>query len=244
MEVNESTMSENRNLNVLRGGLVTMLLSGVAAVEAHDLWLEQEGGGCVVYQGHRHSAHAGAELVPYDPGIVKSAVCADAAGISRSLALSKSYPVRVGGDCAAIMVSLSSGYWTKTAWETKNVPKVQVSGVIRSWLSEESVKRVNRWISAQPLTDAFEIVAISDPSALKQGDKLTVMVTENKKPKAGVPVAYDGETRGATGDDGKVAIRVRHGGMQLIAASVEAPLNDGKADVRVRTTALQFELPK
>jgi nickel transport protein len=234
----------------VRGGSIrqfvaaVLLLTGSATAGAHDLWLEPQGAGYVLQQGHRHSAHAGAESVPYDAAIVKAAVCTDAAGAVRPLVPSKSYPVRVDGDCAAVMVSLSSGYWTKTAWETKNVPKAQAGGVIRSWLSEESVKRVNRWTAAQPLTDALEIVPLTDPRALKPGDKLTVIVTENRKPRVGVPVAYDGETRGATGDDGRVAIRVRHGGVQLIAASLETPLNDGKADVRVRTTALQFELPQ
>jgi nickel transport protein len=223
---------------------VGLMLAASPGVQAHDLWLDAQGPGYVLQQGHRHSSHQGAESVPYDAAIVKSAWCADAAGSVRPVTPSKSYPVRVDGACAALLVSLSSGYWTKTAWETKNVPKTQASGVIRSWLSEESVKRVDRWTSAQPLTDALEIVPLIDPRTLKPGDKLTVLVTENRKPRSGVPVAYDGETRGATGDDGKVAIRVRHGGVQLIAASLETPLSDGKADLRVRTTALQFELPQ
>jgi nickel transport protein len=59
-----------------------------------------------------------------------------------------------------------------------------------------------------------------------------------------VPVAYGGDTRGVTGADGRIAIRLRQGGVQLIAASVETPLNDGKADVAIRGAILQFELPK
>ena len=47
-----------------------------------------------------------------------------------------------------------------------------------------------------------------------------------------------------TGNDGKIAIRIRHGAMQLISASVETPLADGKADTVIRASTLQFELPK
>ena len=213
---------------------------------AHDLWLDREKGDYLLHQGHRHSTHAGAESVPYDPNIVKGAQCVDTAGALRQSLPGKTYPARISGNCAILLVSLSSGYWSKTAWETKNVPKTQAPGAIKSWLSEESVKRIDRWIpgAAQPVGDGLEITPFSDPLALKPDDKLTVLITEGRKPKAGVPVAYDGETRGATGADGKVSIRVRHGGMQLISASTEVPLNDGKADTLVRATALQFELPK
>lgn len=213
---------------------------------AHDLWLEKDGNGYLLYQGHRHSAHAGAELVQYDPAFAKNAVCVDDAGTVRTPAPAPSFPVRIAASCAALYVGFSSGYWSKTAWETRNVPKNQASGVIESWLSAESVKRIDRWTpaTAQPLTDGLELTPLTDPSRLKPGDKLTVLVTENRRPKAGVPVAYGGDTRGASGDDGRVAIRIRHGGMQLIEASLETRLTDGKADTLIRATTLQFELPQ
>lgn len=215
-------------------------------VSAHDLWLDKEAASYTLFQGHRHSAHAGAEVVPYDPAAVKSASCLDKSGSSKSLVPGRTHPVKLGGECAAIMVSFSTGYWTKTAWETRNVPKTGISGVMKSWLSDESVKRIDTWTTAmgQPLGSGLEITPLSDPTKVAIDDKLVVLVTENKRPKAGVPVAYLGDTRGATGDDGKIAIRIRHGGIQLISASIEVPLNDGKADTAIRATALQFELPK
>ena len=213
---------------------------------AHDLWLEKEAAGYTLYQGHRHSAHAGAEVLPYDPLAVKSATCLDAGGGTRPLVSGTSYPVRLTGDCAALLLAFSTGYWTKTAWETKNLPKAGSAGVVKSWLSEDAVKRIDRWTPAvaQPLGAGLEITPATDPFRLVIDDKLTVLVTDNKKPKSGVPVAYQGDTRGATGEDGRIAIRIRRGGMQLISASVETPLADGKADTVIRATALQFELPK
>lgn len=226
--------------------LLTGLLLCAIPSHAHDLWLEKESGGYILHQGHRHSAHAGAEYVNYDPSFVKTAVCLDTGGTAKPQAFGKSFPVRIAGDCATLLVTVSSGYWSKTAWETKNAPKTQASGVIESWLSQESVKRIDRWMpgAAQPLSDGLEITPLTDPTRLKPGDKLAVLVTENKRPKTGVPVAYDGDTRGASGEDGKVAIRLRHGGMQLIAASLETPLTDGKADTLIRAATLQFELPQ
>lgn len=222
-----------------------LLLTAVAMPAlAHDLWLEREAGGYVLYQGHRHSAHAGTDVVPYEAAAAKGGVCLGDAGERRPVTAAKGYPARYGGDCAALLVAFSTGYWTKTPWETKNLPKPQVPGALRSWLSEETLKRVDRWTPAltAPLGDGLELSPMTNPLVLAPGEKLVVRVTENRKPKAGVPVAYQGDTRGATGEDGTVAIRIRRTGTQLISASVETPLADGNADVTIRATALQFEV--
>jgi nickel transport protein len=224
-----------------------LLLMPALPALAHDLWLERESGGIALYQGHKHSSHGGAGTIPYDPAFVTDALCLEASGRTKPLALAKAAPWRTTTtDCAALRVAASSGYWTKTPWETKNVPRTGVAGAVRSWLSEESVKRIDRWVPGadRPLSEGLEITPAIDPLSIKPGDKLIVLVTENRQPKAGVPVAYGGDTRGATGEDGRIAIRLRQGGMQLIAASVETPLNDGKADVAIRSAILQFEIAK
>lgn len=220
---------------------------------AHDLWLEREAGAYVLQQGHRSGAHAGEARVPYAPDFVKQALCADAQGKARPLAVAAGYPLRLAGDCAALFVAASSGYWTKTAWETKNAPKAGMAGVLKSWRSEDSVKRLERWSAAlaQPLTPGLEITPVDDPFRLGVDDKITVRVTLGGRPRANVPVAYDGATRGATGEDGTVVLKIRHGGLQMIAASLETPLDDdqrkspwdGKADTLIQATTLNFELP-
>jgi nickel transport protein len=225
-----------------RFGFLLLLLP--LSANAHDLWIEKEANAYVLYQGHRHSAHAGAEIVPYETVAVKSVLCSDGGGKAKALTPGKTYPVKFAGDCAVLLASFSSGYWTKTAWETKNTPKTGVSGVIKSWYSEESVKYIARWTDAVPLGVGLEITPTVNPLTLSAGDKLTVLVTDNGKPVAGVPVAYAGDTRGASGDDGKVSIRLRHPGIQLIEASMETPLTDGKADTAIRTASLQFEVAK
>ncbi|MDR1967160.1 MAG: DUF4198 domain-containing protein [Burkholderiaceae bacterium] len=216
-------------------------------VVAHDLWLEREGGGVTLYQGHKYSSHDGAQTIAYDADFVKEATCLKADGRIEPLALTRSAPWRSAAQgCAAMRVAASSGYWTKTPWETKNAPKTGVSNVVKSWLSQESVKHVEHWAAGveRPLSAELEITPAANPLALKPDDKLVVLVTENGQPKAGVPVAYGGDVRGATGADGRIAIRLRHDGVQLIEASVETPLTDGQADTVIRTAALQFEISK
>lgn len=230
---------------MLRFASLAVLICALPTIGlAHDLWLEREGAGYALYQGHRHSAHSGAEVVPYEPAAAKGALCRDAAGTTRPLAAGRSHPARFAGDCTALLATFSTGYWTKTPWETRNVPKAGSADVLKSWLSEESVKRIDRWTAgaAQPFGSGLEITPLHDPFQVAVDDKLTVLVTDGGKPLAGVPVAYQGDTRGITGPDGRIAIRLRRTGVQLISVSTEAPLADGKADVLIRATALQFEL--
>lgn len=231
----------------MRRALPLLLSMAAWPAFAHDLWLEREAAAVTLYQGHKHSSHGGAETIPYEPAFVRDALCLEANGRTKPLPPAKTAPWRTTTtDCAAIRVAASSGYWTKTPWETRNVAKTGVAGAIKSWLSEESVKRIDRWTPGtdRPLSDGLEITPTVDPLVLKPGDKLIVLVTENRQAKAGVPVAYGGDTRGATGADGRIAIRLRQGGLQLIAASIEVPLADGKADVAIKSAVLQFEIAK
>lgn len=227
----------------LLGGLM-MSFCFSPAVFAHDYWIERDGDAYVLYQGHLYAAHAGEERVVYDPAIVRQTYCARSDGeLTRSPA-SATYPFRLTGTCAAVFIQASSGYWSQSLTGTKNKPKTEVSGVLRSWLSEESIKFIESWTPrlSGPLTEGLELVPLSDPHALTPGDKLQLLATWRGKPKAGVTVAYQGDPRGVTGADGTVNIRLRQGGTQVLSASFEEPLNDAKADKIVRATILQFQL--
>jgi nickel transport protein len=56
-----------------------------------------------------------------------------------------------------------------------------------------------------------------------------------------VTVAYDGDPRGVTGADGRINLRIRHRGTQVITASIDETSPDGSKVVR--STALLFDLP-
>lgn len=219
------------------------LLAGSAS--AHDYWIERSGDAYTVYQGHVYSKHEGESRVTYDPSIIKRAVCAQDGAVT-PLEPARSYPVRFNARCGAILVEVSSGYWAQTLTETMPKPRNEVRGAIRGWRSEEAVKRVDRWTPAlaRPLSDGLEITLVEDPFQLKPGDKLRLLVTWRGKPRAGVAVAYDGNARGVTGADGQANVRIRQGGIQMLSASFEEPLQDPLADKIVRGAILQLELPK
>jgi nickel transport protein len=223
---------------------VVLALLTLSNATAHEYWIDKDGRQFILNQGHKTAAHGGAMAVAYDPAIITQTHCSDEAGKTRALAY-QGNPARVEGDCAAITFQLNSGYWTKTPYDTLNKPKNEVKGALQSWLAEESVTRIERWAPAlaKPHAAGLQLSLPADPGRLKSGDKFTLVATLNGSPQANVAVAYDGETRGTTDTDGRINLRVRHGGLQLIAASLETPLADGKADTLIRGATLNFLLP-
>ncbi len=223
--------------------IVAAHLVSASGAHAHALWIERTDEGLTLLSGHRHSHHEGAELIEYPLTHVLEAVCFDLGG-EPSVIEPTATPVRFPGECAACTALLSSGYWTKTPRGTKNLPKDEAESPLRSWLSYESVKRIDRWSEAfaAPLTESLEIIPLTDPALMRKGDKITVVVTFRGEPLSGAPVAYAGSTRGETDSEGRVNIRLRNPGLQLLRASYRIPLESERADEEVHTTTLVFEL--
>lgn len=226
----------------LLGGILTSLWLAPTAL-AHDYWFEREGDAYALYQGHLYSPHEGEPRVPYDPSIVQQSYCARGNGELTRLPASTTYPLKLKVGCAAFFVQSSSGYWTQTLTGTKNKPKNETFGGLRSWLSDESIKLIESWTPAlaAPLTQGLELVPIGNPLTVAAGDKVRLKATWKGQPKPGVTVAYQGDPRGVTDNDGAVNIRLRQAGAQVISASFEEALNDPKADKVVRATILQFQ---
>lgn len=215
-----------------------------APLLAHDLWVERDSFLHTLSYGHERSGHEGAKRLEYKPETVKEADCYGVNGQELKAERGKAYPVTLKGDCAASWFLVSSGYWSKTPYGTKNLPKSEAGAVMDSWLSVEAIKRIDRWgeALARPLTKELELVPADNPLALKPGDKLRLRAYFQGKPAANVTVAYFGKPRGVTGSDGTVNIRLNDPGFQLVQGSIELPLNDGKADKAIRATTLQFEI--
>jgi len=233
--------------------LVAVVALLTSPAYAHDLWLQKQDGSLVLYSGHRHAAHEGhkhathegAGLEEYKPTWVKEARCFDANGQPASFQAELTYPYRVRGECAATYVLTSSGYWTKTPYGTKNVPKAEAEMPIKSWLKYQSVKRLDRWgpALAKPLTEGLEITPREDPFTLRKGDEMHLVVTLEGRPVEGATVEYDGKPCGKSAADGTLTIRIRQAGFQMIEASLHRPDASGKADEVIREASLDFELP-
>ena len=222
-----------------------LFLQTAAPALAHNLWIEGLGSERILLYGHQGSGHEGTQSLEYRPGYVREAKCLNSLGNAQSIVLKQEYPARLQHDCTLTWFLASSGYWSKTPYGTKNLPKAELEQVMESWLSFESVKRIDQWHPnfSKPISHELEISPQIDPYSLKVGDKVQLQTWYQGRPVAGVSVAYFGKPRGVTDKAGKINIRLNNPGFQLIQASLELPLNDGKADRIIQTSSLQFTLP-
>ena len=239
--------------------LLAVLLSAPGMVTGHDLWLEketpQEPPSYTLRHGHPDSdtSHKAAGMAGFGHGLnsdsldslsILRAVCIDSSGLATEITLedSRSLSFRCGG--AALIVAVSTGFWTKTPYGTKNVPRTGVQRPVRSWQSLESVKRIDGWVPALalPISSGLELMPQSNPLVLAEGEKLRLLVTFDGKPAAGAVVSCDGRPRGTTGDDGRINIRIRRPGLQMIRADLTLPFPGPEADETVHTATLNFEV--
>lgn len=216
-------------------------------VEAHDYWFQLEGQEYVLYRGHHFGEHEGETIVPDGPAIIEHITCVSPDGILQLVPPPTQYPLRISGPCARLTVEMKSGYWSETGIETINQSKEQVPEALYIWRAIESTTLLNSWNQLEPpssLPQGLEIFFEKNPFLVEEGEKLRLVVLQAGKPRQGVTVAYDGNPRGVTGQDGRINIRVRHGGLQVITGSIKEPADDpGKAETLLRSTTLLFELP-
>lgn len=225
--------------------ITTILQLTINLATAHDYWLEKEGEDYLLYNGHYVSQHKGDAIVPYDPSIIKQINCANQTGEILHTEFSRTYPIRIHGPCACILIEAETGIWSKSLAGITNQSQEEIASSLRSWQSIEGLKWLEVWSESlsQPISPGLELVSTNDPFKLKPGDKVRLLVTWREKPRPGVTVAYGGDPRGVTDKDGRINIRIRHGGIQVITASMDEPSVDGTSDKTVHSTSLIFILP-
>jgi len=222
------------------------LLTMMSAAQAHDLWIEREVQGYVLQSGHRASDHHHGDRKlrhDYPRDFVTQAICLDVAGNSHNLP-TDTVPFQAPTTCVGLFIQASSGFWTKTPFETVNRPRTEVRQAVDSWLSLENVKRIDQWLPvfSEPLGNGLELVPLEDPTTLGRGDKLHLRVMMDGRPVEGAVVSYDGDIRGASAADGHINIRLREAGLQQLTASLETPHPGPEADRTIHTSVLNFEV--
>jgi len=145
---------------------------------------------------------------------------------------------------AALVAVADWGAWTKTPDGTRHAPPSRVDSPLESWRSLERLVLLLDPAAPPPPAAGrgLELQPLVPPATVRPGHKLRVRVTLDGAPVAGVPVAYGEDVRGVTDDRGEINIRLRHGGLQLLRASLRRPDPSGTCDRLVRSATLQFDL--
>jgi cobalt/nickel transport system permease protein len=240
MEVN---MGESSNTAVSAVLCLAALLAASVA-SAHDYWIEKKGEGYAVVYGH------GDQRMEYDPANVKKVTVYDAAGKPveyRKEVEAKVLSIKPAGPASVIVADLDSGYWSKTIYGWKNLPKRKASRVVESVRSYHYSKSVVAWGDAagRPVEGMkLDVVPQKNPFDLRAGEALPVKVFYGGKPLAGVDVEGDHEKVAATDMEGMAKVPLKKG-RQLITVERKEPLaGDPDADSISVTTTLTFEVSK
>jgi uncharacterized GH25 family protein len=212
------------------------------SASAHDLWIEKKEGGHVLQYGHR-----GGELMPIETAKLESAACINAKGEKTDLLPGATFSPRAvtfKGTCTAVLAFYHGGFYSLTPDGEQNLPKNKVKDVVKSWESREFVKFVDAAAGASSKTvgEQIEIMAATDLSKVREGDKVTLKVLVDGKPAAGAAVARDHNPVGETDSAGEVRLKVKSAGLQVIEATVKKKLDSLEADMLIMTATFCFEV--
>jgi nickel transport protein len=223
--------------------LATAILAASAAL-AHDYWIEKKGNGYVVVYGH------GEQRTEYDPSTVKKVTVLNADGKPvefRKETQGKVLMIQPSGPAALILVALDSGYWSKTIYGWKNLPKRKASRVVEALRSYHHSKSIISWgeYVRKPVAGVkLDIVPQKNPFDFTTGGVLPLKVYFGDKPLAGATIEGDHEIVAITDKDGMAKVPIRKGRQLLTVEHKEPIKGDPDADFMSVTTTLTFEVKK
>jgi nickel transport protein len=221
------------------------LLAVVPTVSAHDFWIERKGQEFLVIYGH------GDQREEFDFSKVKTAKAFGPGGAEievRRERKGKEYLLQPAEPPSWIFVEIDNGYWSKTIYGWKNLPKRKASRVVEAIRSFYYSKALIAWNDAlqNPISIAqLDIVLLKNPYDVKAGDLLPIKVLYRGKPLAGIEMeGQNHEIISTTDKDGIARVRLIPG-PQLISLTHKDPLKDDPdADYLSCTATLTFEVGK
>lgn len=197
---------------------------------SHDVWIVPNQNGGTFHYGHRAPEAGEAKELPFDPAQVTYS-CQNTSG----------HTAGWKAGCDELVARFEGGVWSKTFDGTQKGSRAEHPEALTVWQSREVVCYIRHPLLAAPAGFALRPVEL-DGAAL--GERLTIRATVDGQPLAGIPVAYFGSVRGVTDSDGKINIRLRHPGIQQIAASRTTQNNNPAIDKTITSYTLNFKVKK
>lgn len=222
-----------------------LILALAPAAKAHEFWVEQKGGEFTLVYGH------GSNREEFDASKVKGITTLDAAGKAIEVQKEKKGKgllLKLPTAPAVIFVEIDNGYWSKTIYGWKELPKRKASRVVEAIRSYNYSKALFAWgSSAQKLPGdpKLDIIPMRNPFDLKSGDSLQIRVVCQGKPVPDAEVEGTDHQKVATTDkDGFTQLPLSKG-YQVITVTHKAPLKDDPdADFLSMTMTLTFEVKR
>lgn len=225
-----------------------MLSASVGTAFGHAIWLAERHGKFAIVYGHGGTDEA------YDPAKLKSvnARKIDGNAAAATVEPKEDYAlVNLDEDAAVVTGFFDNGFWSKGAdGKWVNEPKSKVPGATEAGQYVKYLTAIVKPLGKAPEPQglALEIVPQADPLALKAGDDLVIQVLAKGKPVEGAEVTGEYTTASEqpklkTDADGKVTLKVRNQGLNVILAShTELTPGNPDGDEIGHTAALSFTL--
>ncbi|MBI4378471.1 MAG: DUF4198 domain-containing protein [Nitrospinae bacterium] len=211
---------------------------------AHDYWIERKGRKFVVVYGH------GNKREEFDSSKVKSVNAFDFQG--KEIDITKEgwrdgLLLKTSEQPSLIFLEVDDGYWSKTIYGWKNLPKRNARRVVESVRSLYYSKAIISWSDMTQglnINARLDIIPIKNPFSMKVGDTLRLKVLYNKRPLAGIDVEENHEKAGTTDREGAAEIQLSKGNHVITVRYKEPIENDPDAQYLSITSTLSFESEK
>lgn len=224
---------------------VTLVLAFAPAVRAHEFWVEQKGAEFTLVYGH------GSAREEFDASKVKGITVLDTAGKPVEVQKEKKGKgllLKLSSVPSVIAVEIDNGYWSKTIYGWKELPKRKASRVVEAIRSFNYAKALLAWEGSAPKLPGdpkLDIIPMQNPFDLQSGDFLKLRVVCQGKPVPDAEVEGTDHERVATTDKDGIAQVPLSRGNQIITVSHKAPLKDDPdADFLSMTLTLTFEVKR
>jgi len=226
---------------------VVLSLSLSAQASAHDFFIEKKDGEYYVVSGHENNWEA------YDPSRIKEVKAFNGKGrkVAAKVAKKKDIvSIATGKQVAAVTVFMDNKFWVKSTDGWKNITKrealKQSLQLLENGESYKYGKYIETWSKrfTKPLGTKMEVVPLSNPLVLKEGDTLEVQVLLDGKPLPYASMSAKGSHSeiGKTDGNGMARIPIGKAGQNVISVSTQVPYrNNPDADQLYLKAALAFE---
>ncbi len=226
--------------------IITALFSPLfifGELNAHEFWIEQRGKEFALVFGH------GTHREEFDMAKIKHVMAFDQGGklIDIKKEVKKKEVLLHPLKNPSLMIAIiDNGYWSKTIYGWRNLPKRKASRVveaIRSMNYSKALLSWGNWVS-QPLKEvSLDIVPLKNPFSMRTGEIFTIKITYEGRPLGGIDVFGAGHNLlGRTNTEGEFNLPLAQGNQQIVVTHKVGLKDDPDADHLSLTTTLTFEV--